>query len=45
MAEKQVITPWEVNAGDKAVDYDALIKNFGSQPITDVKMNLIYRNY
>lgn len=36
MTDAQVITPWEVAAGEKGVDYDALIQKFGSTPINDV---------
>ncbi|CAL1155879.1 unnamed protein product [Cladocopium goreaui] len=31
---EQVVTPWEVEAGDDGVDYDKLIETFGCQPIT-----------
>ena len=32
MAEEQIVTPWEVS-GD--IDYDRLIKEFGTEPIDD----------
>ncbi len=31
----QVVTPWEVE-GDQEIDYDKLVKTFGSMRITEV---------
>jgi hypothetical protein len=34
--ENDVVTPWDVEAEtDKGIDYDKLIKKFGSEPITE----------
>ena len=33
-SEPQRVTPWQVKAGEKGIDYDKLISQFGSQPIT-----------
>jgi len=30
---EQVVTPWDVQGTDEGIDYDKLIKDFGSQPI------------
>ena len=30
----QKITPWDVEAGEKGVDYDKLIRDFGSSPVS-----------
>lgn len=32
--DAQQVTPWEVSAGNKGINYDKLIEQFGSQPIT-----------
>lgn len=29
----QVVTPWEVEGADEGIDYDKLIREFGSSPI------------
>jgi hypothetical protein len=33
----QKITPWDVEAGDEGVDYDKLIRDFGSSKIEPVR--------
>ena len=32
-AAEQVVTPWEVSAPDRVIDYDKLINQFGCQRI------------
>ena len=32
--DEQHVDPWSVSAGDKGINYDKLIEQFGSQPIT-----------
>jgi len=38
---EQVVTPWEVEAGEDGVDYDKLIETFGCQPITPEQIERI----
>ena len=33
--DTQVVTPWEVEAGEEGIDYDKLIRDFGSTPIEE----------
>ena len=33
-ADEQHVDPWSVSAGDKGINYDKLIEQFGSTPIT-----------
>ncbi|CAK9031133.1 Tryptophan--tRNA ligase [Durusdinium trenchii] len=40
---EQVVTPWEVEAGEDGVDYDKLIETFGCQPITSEQIERIER--
>jgi len=40
---EQVVTPWEVEAGEEGVDYDKLIKQFGCEPITAEQIARIER--
>lgn len=35
---EQVVTPWEVEAGEGGVDYDKLIEQFGCEPITPAQI-------
>ena len=32
---KQTVTPWTVQGGEDGIDYDALIRQFGSKPISE----------
>ena len=41
MADEHVVTPWEVK-GD--VDYDKLIRQFGTQPIDDALIERLRRH-
>lgn len=34
--QEQNVNPWSVDAGEEGVDYDKLIRTFGSSPITPV---------
>jgi len=40
---EQVITPWEVEAGDGGIDYDKLTRDFGCSKITDDLVKRIER--
>ena len=33
-ADGQIVTPWDVQAGEKGIDYDKLLVKFGCSPIT-----------
>jgi len=40
---EQVVTPWEVEAGEDGVDYDKLIKQFGCEAVTPAQIERIER--
>mmetsp|Transcript_31141 Transcript_31141/g.72508 ORF Transcript_31141/g.72508 Transcript_31141/m.72508 type:complete len:484 (+) Transcript_31141:72-1523(+) len=40
---EQVVTPWEVEAGEDGVDYAKLIEQFGCEPITQEQIDRIER--
>ncbi|CAE7549077.1 WARS1 [Symbiodinium natans] len=42
-SKQQVVTPWEVEAGEDGVDYDKLIETFGCQPISAAQIERIER--
>jgi tryptophanyl-tRNA synthetase len=37
------VTPWDVDAGDEGIDYNRLIKEFGTQPIDDALLQRIQK--
>lgn len=41
----QIVTPWEVDAGDDAIDYELLVRNFGSKLIDEVLHFSKYSHY